>query len=419
MKIQSITSRQILDSRGRPTIESTVHLDVGVSGSASVPSGASTGSHEVCELRDHDPKVYLGQGVLQAVAHVTGPMAKALKGVDIRDQKNIDRILLELDGTANLSKLGANAILSVSLAAMRACAALEKQPLYRAIQQSYELPEISPTQLPRPMMNIINGGKHADDGLTIQEFMIVPDGKTVAERIERGANVFHMLATLLHEKKLSTQVGDEGGYAPRLAEDVQALDILVQAVKTAGYTMPNDMALAIDFASSTFFDPATSRYQFGTTTGGLTAVGMAGMLAEWLERYPVLSFEDALAEDDWEGWADMTKKLGSKVMLVGDDLFVTNRSRLERGISAGVANAILIKPNQIGSLSETMNTIIAAQESNYRIIISHRSGETSDTFISDLAVAVGAPFLKAGAPSRGERVAKYNRLLEIEEELLA
>jgi len=419
MDIQSITARQILDSRGQPTIETTVHLDTGDSGTASVPSGVSTGSHEALELRDGDPKSYLGQGVLTAIKHVTEPIAKALKGLDVRDQRAIDQVMLELDGTVNKSSLGANAILSVSLAAMRATASLQKQSLFRTIQQTYDLPEIDVKRLPRPMMNVINGGKHADNGLTIQEFMIVPDGKTMAERIERGTVVYHQLGKLLKEKTLSTLVGDEGGYAPRLAEDAVALELLVQASTQAGYTLPEDIGLAIDFASQSFYDPATKRYQFGSTKGGLTAVGMVGVLAEWLKKFPIISYEDPLSEDDWDGWADLTKKLGKKVTIVGDDLFVTNRSRLERGISNGVANAILIKPNQIGTLSETIDTILAAQTANYTIIISHRSGETADSFISDLAVAVAAPFIKIGAPARGERVAKYNRLLAIEEELSA
>lgn len=419
MEIQTITSRQILDSRGRPTIETTVHLDTGDRGTASVPSGASTGSHEAIELRDRDARVYLGQGVLTAINNVTGPIAKSLKGLDIRDQRAIDRTMLELDGTVNKSALGANAILSVSLAAMRANASLQKQTLFRAIQQSYELPDIDPKRMPRPMMNIINGGKHADDGLAIQEFMIVPDGATMAERIERGSNVYHILGKILKEKKLSSLIGDEGGYAPRLPEDMAALELLVEAVAAAGYTMPTDMTLAIDFASQSFYDASSKRYQFGKTKGGLTAVGMVGVLEEWLQKFPMISYEDPLAEDDWEGWTDLTKKLNGKVIIVGDDLFVTNRSRLDRGVSAGAANAILIKPNQIGTLSETIETVVAAQEANYTTIISHRSGETADTFVADLAVAVAAPFIKAGAPARGERVAKYNRLLAIEQELTA
>ncbi|MEK7537555.1 MAG: phosphopyruvate hydratase [Patescibacteria group bacterium] len=417
MTIQSITSRQILDSRGHPTLETTVHLDTGVSGTAAVPAGVSTGSHEACELRDGDAKRYFGQGVLKAVANVTGPIAKAWQGQDVRDQRALDRMIIELDGTVNKSALGANAMLSASLAAMRANAALQRQPLYRGIQQTYDLPAIDPQRLPRPMMNVINGGRHAAGGLIIQEFLVVPNGATVAERIARGAAVYHALGQLLRDQQLSTLVGDEGGYAPRLPEDSAALDALSKAILAAGYATPADVGLAIDFASSTFYDPATQRYQYGSTKGGLTAVGMGGLLAEWLDRYSIMSYEDPLAEDDWDGWADLTKKLRQRVMLIGDDLFVTNRSRLARGQAARVANAILIKPNQVGTLTETIDTILAAQEGKYTIVVSHRSGETLDPFVSDLAVAVRAPFLKAGAPARGERVAKYNRLLAIEEEL--
>lgn len=419
MDIQSITSRQILDSRGKPTIETTVHLDTGDSGRAAVPSGASTGVHEALELRDKDQAHYRGESVMQAVNNVIGPIAKAVKGKDVRNQRALDTIMLELDGTVNKSKLGANAILSVSLAAMRANASLQKQSLYAAIQQTFGFPDIDAKKLPRPMFNVINGGKHADNGIAIQEFMIVPEGKTVAERIERGSNTYHVLAKLLKAQKLSTMVGDEGGYAPHLPEDSAALDLLVKAITEAGYRAPEDIALAIDFASSTFFDEPTQRYLFGPTKGGLTAVGMGGVLAEWLDKYPLMSYEDPLAEDDWQGWQDLTAKIGDRVHIVGDDLFVTNKSRLERGIKERVANTILIKPNQIGTLTETIDTIMTAQEAKYDVIISHRSGETIDSFISDLAVGVGAPLLKAGAPARGERLAKYNRLMEIELELLA
>lgn len=414
MEINTITSRQILDSRGRSTLETMVELDTGDVGMAAVPSGASTGVHEAWELRDAD-----GVGVRQAIAHVIGPIAKKLKGMDVRDQRAIDAAMLALDGTVNKSKLGGNAILSVSLAAMRANAAMQKQPLYQAIQATYDFPAPDPGRLPRPMMNIINGGKHADDGLVVQEFMIVPDGKTAAERIERGAAVYRALGKQLTAEHLSTLVGDEGGYAPHLKADVDAIEQLVMAIKSAGLKFPDDVAVAIDFASSTFFDPVTSRYRFNPQGKGLTALGMVGLLEEWLATYPILSFEDPLAEDDWTGWADLTAKLGSKVMLVGDDVFVSNRDRLERGVASKVANAVLLKPNQVGTLSETIDTIQAAQAAQYTIIVSHRSGETLDTFISDLAVGVGAPFLKAGAPARGERVAKYNRLLAIEQELAA
>lgn len=417
MTIEHIASRQILDSRGRPTLETTVFLDTGASGTAAVPAGASTGSHEAFELRDRDSKAYQGCGVSQAINHVTGPIAKALAGADVRDQRALDATLIELDGTVNKSKLGANALLSVSLASMRAAAALQKLPLYRAIQQTFDFPEPEAERLPRPMMNVVNGGKHADTGVKIQEYLIVPDGATVAERIERGVNAYHRLAGILKEKKRSTLLGDEGGYAPSLATDDEALGLLQTAIQQAGYEFPRDIGLSLDLAATEFFDSSSQRYQFGPTTGGLSVVGMIGLLDEWLKRYPLLSIEDPLAEDDWDGWAELTAKLGSRTMLIGDDLFVTDRHRLDRGMSSGCANAVLIKPNQIGTLTETIDTVRQAQDGNYTVIISHRSGETLDTFIADLAVAVGASFLKTGAPARGERVAKYNRLLQIEEEL--
>lgn len=419
MKISSITSRQILDSRGKPTIATTVNIDIGVGGTAAVPSGASTGTHEAVELRDANPKDYNGQSVRNAISNVTGIIAKALKGADVRDQRAIDQHMIELDGTMNKAKLGANAILSVSLAVARAHAALDRQPLYKSLQESFGFPEIRPKKLPRMMMNVLNGGRHADNGLKVQEFMIIPDGPTVASRLARGTDVYQTLGRLLHTKKLSTLLGDEGGYAPRLPSERAALDLLVEATKAAGYTLPKQVALGLDLAASEFYNAGTSRYDFGDTGGGLASVGMIGTVQEWLREYPILSVEDPLSEDDWSAWTDLTATAPVGTLLVGDDLFVTNRSRLDRGIDAKAANAILVKLNQIGTLTETMDTILRAQEANYAVIISHRSGETTDDFIADLAVAVGAPFLKAGAPARGERVAKYNRLLAIEEELLA
>lgn len=417
MRISSISSRQILDSRGKPTLETTVHLDIGVSGVAAVPSGASTGSHEALELRDDNPKDYNGQSVRNAISNVVGPIAKALHGCDIRDQRAIDQRMLELDGTVNKSKLGANAILSVSLAVARAHAALEKQPLYASLQTTFGWPEIQRKKLPRPMMNVLNGGRHADNGLKIQEFMVIPDGPTAAIRVARGVDVYQTLGRVLREKKLSTLLGDEGGFAPTLPNDRAALDLVMTAVQTAGYTLPKQVALGLDLAASEFYDPATARYTFGETSGGLASVGMIGTLLEWLKAYPLISIEDPLAEDDWSAWTDLTAAVPKPTMVVGDDLFVTNASRLNRGIAAKAGNAILIKLNQIGTVSETADTILRAQEAGYTVVISHRSGETSDAFIVDLAVASSAPFLKAGAPARGERVAKYNRLLEIEEEL--
>lgn len=419
MRIASITSRQILDSRGKPTLETTVHLDIGVSGTAAVPSGASTGSHEALELRDDNAKEYGGQGVRNAVSNVTGPIAKTLHGMDIRDLRAIDQRMIELDGTMNKGTFGANAILSVSLAAARANAALAKQPLYRNLQTTFGFPEISPKKLPRPMMNVLNGGRHADNGLKIQEFLVIPDGPTVAVRIARGVDVYQTLGKLLHERKLSTMLGDEGGYAPTLPNDRVALELLVSATKQAGYALPKQIGLGLDVAASEFYDAATARYMLTTAKGGLASVGMSGTIQEWIQEFPLISVEDPLAEDDWNGWAELTAVAGKKVMIIGDDLFVTNKSRLERGIELKAANAILIKVNQIGTLSETIETIVRAQEAGYATVISHRSGETGDDFIADLAVAVGAAFIKAGAPARGERVAKYNRLLAIEEELLA
>lgn len=417
MTISEITSRAILDSRGRPTLETTVFVDTGVSGTAAVPSGASTGTHEALELRDLQSKRYGGFGVQKAIKHVVGPIAKALKGMDVRNIREIDQTMLALDGTVNKSKLGGNAILSVSLAAARAAAALEHAPLYRWLQTVFEFPEVRSDRLPRPMMNILNGGKHADTELKIQEFMVIPDGKTVAERIERGVAVYRTLAELLAEKHLRTMVGDEGGFAPDLKEPTVALDLLNRAISQAGYRAPKEIGIGLDIAASEFYTATSERYDFGDTKGGLRADGMQSIITSWLDQYPIISIEDPLAEDDWDGWQQLTAALGQRTMIVGDDLFVTNPHRLQRGIDSKVGNAVLIKPNQIGTLTETMATIQAAQSANYQTIISHRSGETNDTFIVDLAVAVGAPWLKAGAPARGERVAKYNRLIAIADEL--
>lgn len=419
MDITSITSRQILDSRGDPTLETTVELSTGATGVAAVPSGASTGSHEAVELRDGDPALYGGRSVEQAVAHVVGPIAKALKGMDVREQKTIDRAMIDLDGTVNKSKLGANAILSVSLAVMRANAALQRLPLYRAIQQTFDFPAIDPAELPRPMMNVVNGGQHADNGLKVQEFMVVPKGATVAERVERGVNVYHRLAQVLKRKKLSTMLGDEGGFAPRVKDESAVFQLLTEAIDLAGLKVRDDIDLAMDVAATTFYDRASERYHIGQTSGGLTSIGMLGLMKEWLAAWPIMSIEDPLAEDDWLGWTDLTGQLKDQVLVVGDDLFTSNTGRLERGLAVKAATAILIKPNQVGTVSETIETILAAQNAKYTVIVSHRSGETMDSFVSDLAVAVGAPFLKAGAPARGERVAKYNRLLQIEQELTA
>lgn len=417
MRIEAITSRTILDSRGRPTLETTVHVDVGVSGTASVPSGASTGSHEAVELRDRKLKAFGGLGVQQAMKNVMGPIAKALQGHDVRQQSAIDELMINLDGTVNKSKLGANAILSVSLAVTRAAAALQHQSLYRWIQQVYELPEVDVKHLPRPMMNILNGGKHADTALPVQEFLIMPKGKTVLDQLERGVAVYQALRTILSAKHLRTTVGDEGGFAPALKDPKIALEFLTKSITAAGLEPGKDISLGLDVAANELYNPATKRYRLGDTAGGLASAGVTSLMEEWLDAFPISSIEDPLAEDDWEGWRDLTAQLGSRTMLVGDDLFVTDVNRLQRGIENKVANAILIKPNQVGTLSQTVAAIRAALESGYTPIISNRSGETTDPFIADLAVAVQSPLIKTGAPARGERVAKYNRLLQIAEEL--
>ncbi|MBI2984598.1 MAG: phosphopyruvate hydratase [Candidatus Kerfeldbacteria bacterium] len=417
MTIEHITSRQILDSRGRPTLETTVTLDTGVSGTAAVPSGASTGSHEAFELRDQSPKHYGGLGVHKAIDHVTGPIAKATKGFDVRQQRGLDSLLVELDGTVNKSKLGANALLSVSLAVSRAAAALQRQPLYRWIQQVYELPAVTANALPRPMMNVLNGGRHADTELKIQEFLIMPTGQTAAGQIERGALVYRALAELLTAKHLRTTVGDEGGFAPALTEPTVAFDFVIKAITAAGYQTPDDIEFGLDIAASEWYNASTERYDLAPNPAGLSSEGVAGLLEEWLRQYPLTLIEDPLAEDDWVGWQLITAKLGSRLTLVGDDLFTTNPDRLERGLDSHVANAVVIKPNQAGTLTEAVDTAVKARAARYALVVGNRSGETNDPFIVDLAVALGAEYLKAGAPARGERVAKYNRLLAIADEL--
>ncbi|MBI3573180.1 MAG: phosphopyruvate hydratase [Candidatus Kerfeldbacteria bacterium] len=417
MVIESLRSRQILDSRGHPTLETTVDLDIGLSATASVPSGASTGSHEAHELRDGDATQYQGLGVLKAVDHVMGPIAKVLKGHDVRHQRAIDQAMIDLDGTVNKSSLGANAMLSVSLAVARVRAMVEKAPLFRSLQEQFDFPAVTASTLPRPMMNIINGGRHADTGVKIQEYLIMPGGATTQEQIARGHDLYEALRTILLSAGLSTLVGDEGGFAPKLTADEQGLKFLVEAAEQVHLQMPGDLTLGLDIAASELYDPAHERYRFGTNEAGLSSVGMVGLLAEWLDRYPIVSLEDPLAEDDWDGWADLTAKLGARCQLVGDDLFTTNRARLEQGVARMAANAVLIKPNQIGTLTETVEAILYAYDHQLNVVMSHRSGETTDDFIVDLAVAVGAQYLKAGAPARGERVAKYNRLLAIEQVL--
>jgi enolase len=411
-EILEIRAREILDSRGNPTVECDVRLESGVVGRAAVPSGASTGEHEALELRDADPKRYLGKGVLRAVQHIEETIAPALRGMDATNQIAIDHALLELDGTPNKERLGANSILGVSMAAARAAADELGLPLFR-----YLGGPMSRT-LPVPMMNIINGGAHATNTVDFQEFMIVPVGaETFSEALRMGAEVFHSLKKVLVKRGLSTGVGDEGGFAPDLKSDEDAIKIIIEAIEAAKYAPGKQVALALDCAASELFTK-DGRYSFKKSGAGtMEAGGMIELYRRWMDDYPIVSIEDGLAEDDWDGWAAMTAALGDRVQLVGDDLFVTSTERLARGIESHVANAILIKVNQIGTLTETLEAIEMARSAGYLSIISHRSGETEDTFIADLAVATGAGQIKTGSASRTDRVAKYNQLLRIEEQL--
>ncbi len=414
LKITSIRAMEILDSRGNPTLRTWVKLSDGSEGVAAVPSGASTGSHEALELRDGGER-YGGKGVQKAVRNVNRAIAPVFEGTKAGSPRIIDATLLRLDGTENKSNLGANAILSVSMAYARAMAMSAKKPLYKWLREAYNVDEAR-WHMPQPTMNVINGGRHADDGLSIQEFMIVPHHRKLSERVRIGAEVFHALAELLHKKGLVTSVGDEGGFAPKLAGNEAALKLLMQAIEAAGYEPGADVSLAIDLAASEFCD--NDCYDLNPGHKKLDSNEMIAQLDRWVKNYPIVSLEDGLSEDDWKGWAKLTKRLGEEVLLVGDDLFVTNATRLQQGIDQGVANAILIKLNQIGTLSETMDTIYLAKTNGYAVSVSHRSGETADTFIADLAVAVNAEFIKTGSLSRSERVEKYNRLMEIEAELL-
>jgi len=408
--IETVKAREILDSRGNPTVEVEVHLMDGSVGRAAVPSGASTGAFEAVELRDGDKRRYLGRGVQQAVANVQERIAPELVGMDALEQVEIDRLMIELDGTPNKSRLGANAILGVSLAVAKAAAASVGLPLYRYVGGA------AARDLPVPLMNILNGGKHADNNVDIQEFMIMPVGAaTFAEGLRMGTEVFHALKTVLRDKGLSTGVGDEGGFAPDLPSNKAALDAIMEAIERAGYRPGEDVVLALDVASTELFHDGV--YRFLGEGAERDAAGMIDFYKELVDSYPVVSIEDPLSEEDWEGWAAITRELGDRVQLVGDDLFVTNPARLERGIALGVANSILVKVNQIGTLTETLEAVNMAHRAGYTAIMSHRSGETEDTTIADLAVAVNAGQIKTGAPSRTDRVAKYNQLLRIEEEL--
>lgn len=408
--IANIHGRQILDSRGNPTVEVDVTLTDGSFGRAAVPSGASTGAHEAWELRDGDKTHYLGKGVLKAVANINDLIADSLIGFDALDQIAIDQRLIELDGTDNKSKFGANAILGVSLAVAKAAAAYTQQPLYRYLGGA------GANLLPAPMMNIINGGAHADNAVDVQEFMVMPLGFTsFKEALRAGCEIFHNLKSVLKSKGLNTSVGDEGGFAPNLGSNREALDLIMSAIDKAGYKAGEQIFIALDVAATEFYDSKTQKYTFDGKA--ISKEAMVDGLADWVANYPICSIEDGCSEDDWAGWKLLTEKLGSKVQLVGDDLFVTNTERLQRGINEGIANSILIKVNQIGTLTETISAIHLAHRNGYTSISSHRSGETEDSTIADLAVALSTGQIKTGSASRTDRMAKYNQLLRIEEEL--
>ncbi len=411
--IASVQARQILDSRGNPTLEVDVITDAGVIGRAAVPSGASTGIHEAVELRDNDKGTYLGKGVLKAVNNVNTTIQEELKGHFIFDQRQIDQKMIDLDGTDNKGNLGANAILGVSLAVAKAASEESRLPLYKYIGG------VNANVLPVPMMNILNGGSHADNNMDFQEFMIMPVGApTFSEALRMGSEVFHNLKKLLQEKNYSTNVGDEGGFAPNLKSNEEALDIILKAVEKAGYKAGKDIYLALDVASSSFYLEEENKYHFKKSTGDkFSSSEMIDLYAKLVKNYPIVSIEDGLAEDDWEGWKALTEKLGAKTQLVGDDLFVTNVTRIQRGIDLHVANSVLIKVNQIGSLSETIDAVSLADRNSYTSVMSHRSGETEDTTIADLSVALNTGQIKTGSISRSDRVAKYNQLLRIEEAL--
>ncbi|HTF92067.1 MAG TPA: phosphopyruvate hydratase [Verrucomicrobiae bacterium] len=410
MKIQRVHAREVLDSRGLPTVEVEVTLKNGVVGRATVPSGASTGVHEAVELRDGG-KRYLGKGVARAVSHVNDKIAPRLRGKEARDQAAIDQIMIDMDGSPNKGKLGANAVLGVSLAVAHAQARAQNLSLYRYLGGT------TAKTLPVPMLNVLNGGAHADNNVDVQEFMVVPYGlRSFADALRSAAEIFQTLKKVLHDRGLSTSVGDEGGFAPRVKSNAEAIELLLEAITQAGYQAGRQVGLALDVASSEFYDDGG--YVFKKSDGQRrNRDDMIKLYEDWVRQYPIISIEDGFAEDDWEGWRMMTQALGKKIQLVGDDLFVTNKIRLKQGIDSGVANSILVKVNQIGSLSETLDTMKLAKEAGYTTVMSHRSGETEDVTIADLAVATNAGQIKTGAPCRGERTAKYNQLLRIEEEL--
>ena len=408
--IESVYAREVLDSRGNPTVEVEVALETGTIGRAIVPSGASTGAFEAVELRDGDKGRYLGKGVEKAVANVNDIIAPELEGMDCFDQPAVDALMIELDGTPNKGKLGANAILGVSMAVARAAAEELGLPLFQYIGG------VNAKQLPIPMMNILNGGEHADNNVDVQEFMILPVGaKSFREGLRMGSEVFHSLKKVLGEKGLACGVGDEGGFAPNLGSNREALELIVEAIEKAGYKPGDDIRLGLDVAATEMYNKETKKYVLAGEGKELTAAEMVDLYEDWANNFPIVTIEDGLDEEDWDGWKLLTDRLGKKLQLVGDDLFVTNTERLERGIEAGVANSILVKVNQIGTITETLDAIEMAKRAGYTAVISHRSGETEDTTIADLAVAVNAGQIKTGAPSRTDRVAKYNQLLRIEE----
>ncbi|MFH1712141.1 MAG: phosphopyruvate hydratase [Patescibacteria group bacterium] len=418
-KISIVHAHEILDSRGNPTLDVTVMLANGTRGSASVPSGASTGIHEALELRDGDKNRYRGKGVLKAVKNVNTKIAKGLRGMNVFDLKGLDDAMRIMDGTVNKHKLGANAILGVSMACAHAGAKRAQLPLYVYLRETYGF-DYKTYKLPTPLMNVFNGGAHADTNLDMQEFIIIPHAfRTFARKLQAGTEIYHALGDILRQDGLDTDLGNEGGYAPNVGKTEQALEYLVKAIKKAKYKSGKEVGLGIDVAASEFYDPKKDKYILKTDRVKLTAEEMTDLIEAWTKKYPLMSIEDPLDQDAWEDWVEFTKRLGKKILVIGDDFYVTNPERIARGIKMKATNAILVKMNQIGTLSETMEAIALGKQNRQKIVISHRSGETSDTTLADLAVAVNAEYVKTGAPARSERLAKYNRLLEIEEELTA
>ena len=411
-EIQNIVARQILDSRGNPTVEVEVWTSTGKMARAAVPSGASTGRHEAVELRDGDKSRYLGKEVHKAIGHINSTLAEELMGFSVFEQSLIDKIMIDLDGTDNKANFGANAILGVSLAVARVAAMEANLPLYKYIGG------VGACILPVPMMNILNGGSHADNAIDVQEFMVMPvNAPTFSEGLRMGTEIFHTLKGVLQKKGFSTNVGDEGGFAPNLSSNHAAIEVVIEAIEKAGYRPGEDVFIALDAASTEFYDPKTGLYHLQSTGDKLTSSEMVDFWADWAKKYPILSIEDGMSEDDWDGWQSLTDKVGEKVQIVGDDLFVTNIERLKKGVEKGIGNSILVKVNQIGTLTETIDTVNFAHKNAYKSVISHRSGETEDTFIADLAVALNSGQIKTGSASRSDRMAKYNQLLRIEEEL--